>query len=130
MSNHSLRLLLAALIAAAFLWLPLAQNAPAQIQGDFVTVQGNQFIFKGKPVKLKGTNFYPKDQAWADMWQKWDGPATQQDLARARELGVNTVRVLIPYKPENGWTDKETGQVNPVYLNELQQFVQMAGNLG
>ena len=63
------------------------------------------------------------------MWERWDGPATRQDLSRTQELGVNTVRVMVPYKPVNGWTDKDTGAVNPVYLNELQQFVQMAGDL-
>jgi hypothetical protein len=62
-SHHSLRLLLTALIAAAIFVLLSTQTAPAQPQGDFVTVQGNQFIFWGEPIKLKGTNFYPKDQA-------------------------------------------------------------------
>ena len=63
------------------------------------------------------------------MWTQWNGPAARNDLSRASELGVNAVRMLVPYKPENGWTDKDTGQVDPVYLNELQQFVQMAGDL-
>lgn len=130
MSHHTFRILLTTFISLTTFLLPSAQTTPAQqTQGDFVTVKGSQFIFKGKPVTLKGTNFYPKDQAWADMWARWDGPATQKDLARARELGLNTVRVLVPYAPGTGWTDKEMGRVNPVYLNRLQQFVQMAGRL-
>src|SRR4051812_4896345 len=88
------------LLLAACL-LPTAQPAPAQSSADFVTVQGSQFFFRGKPVKLKGTNFYPKDQPWGDMWQRWDGPAARDDLARAKEIGVNTVRVMVPYKPVN-----------------------------
>src|SRR5262245_46248024 len=129
MSHPHLRVLLVLLTAASYLLLPPAQPTPAQSQGDFVTIQGSQFIFRGQPVKLKGTNFYPKDQAWANMWERWDGPATQQDLLRARELGLNTVRVLIPYKPINGWTDKDTGAVDPLYLDQLRQFVQMAGDI-
>jgi hypothetical protein len=122
-------LILSCLLVSAFLWLPAAQPAPAQAAGDFVTVRGNQLMFRGKPVKLKGTNFYPKDAPWADMWGRWNGEATRQNLARGREIGINSIRVMVPYKPTNGWTDKETGQVNPQYLNQLQQLVQMAGEL-
>src|SRR4051812_11018170 len=101
-------LILAGLILAALFCLPAAQPTPAQVHGDFVTGRGNQFIFRGSPVKLKGVNFYPKDGAWADMWSKWNGPATRQDLAKAQELGINSVRVLVPYKSDQGWTDKDT----------------------
>jgi len=127
MSRPSLRLLLALLTLTTTLILPTAhaQTTPA----DLVKVQGKQLIYKGQPIKLKGINFYPKDQPWADMWTQWNGPAARADLSRAAEIGVNTVRVLVPYKYQNGWTDKETGKVDPVYLNELQQFVQMAGEL-
>ena len=45
----------------------------------------------------------------------------RQDLARAREIGGNSVRVLVPYKPVSGWTDNATGEVNPTFLNELQR---------
>ncbi len=130
----TLRLLFASLLLAAML-LPSGMGrhtssaAHAQSGGSFVTVQGSQFIFKGQAVKLKGTNFYPKDRPWADMWLKWNGPDTSTDLARAKEIGVNSVRVLVPYKPQNGWTDKETGQVVPEYLDQLRQFVQMAGEM-
>src|SRR3954469_21037495 len=82
-----LRILLSALILTSFLLLP-ARPAPAQAAGDFVTVQGGQIVFKGQPVKLKGVNFYPKDQPWGDMWRRWDGEATRQDLARVRDLGA------------------------------------------
>ena len=102
---------------------------PAQTTGDFVTVRDNQLIFQGQPIKLKGVNFYPKDQPWAYMWNQWDGAAAQRDLARVSELGANTVRILVPYAPVTGWTDKDTGQVDPVYLNELRQMVQMIGDL-
>src|SRR5947208_8612143 len=118
-----LRALFALLILTITLILPTAhaQTTPT----DFVKVQGKQLTYKGQPVKLKGINFYPKDQPWADMWTQWNGPSARADLSRAAEIGVNTVRVLVTYKYQNGWTDKDTGKVDPVYLNELQQFVQM-----
>jgi hypothetical protein len=102
-------------------------TTPAQTAGDFVTVEGNQLIYKGGPIKLKGVNFYPKDQPWAYMWTQWDGEAARRDLSRARELGANSIRILVPYTPATGWTDKETGKVPPTYLNQLRQMVQIAG---
>ncbi|MEO8287472.1 MAG: cellulase family glycosylhydrolase [Chloroflexota bacterium] len=123
------RITLSLLILLTSLVLPAATSAPAQSAADFVTVQGKQLIYKGQPIKLKGINFYPKDQPWADMWTQWNGQDARRDLSRASEIGINTVRVLVPYKPQNGWTKKDTGAVDPVYLNELQQFVQMAGEL-
>ena len=101
----------------------------AQQQTAFVTVQGNQLMLRGVPIKLKGTNFYPKDRPWADMWKKWNGPETRADLSRAREIGVNSVRILVPYKPVNGWTNKDSGAVTPEYLDRLRQMVQLAGEL-
>ena len=128
MPKPSLRML-PVVIALFSILLPGARPAPAQAAGDFVTIQGNQIIFHGKPVKLKGTNFYPKDQPWGDMWSRWNGEVTRQDLARAAEIGINSIRVLIPYKPANGWTDKDTGQPNAEYVGELRQLVQIAGDL-
>jgi hypothetical protein len=129
MSKPGLRILLAIFVLAGSVVVPSARFAPAQVAGDFVTVQGSQLIFRGQPIKLKGVNFYPKDQAWGDMWAQWNGEATRRDLSRAQELGANSVRVLVPYKPISGWTDKVTGQVTPSYLNELQQFAQFAAEL-
>lgn len=106
-----------------------AQLGLAETPGDFVTVQGNRLIFKGQPIKLKGINFYPKDQPWAYMWTRWDGEAAKRDLSKAQELGVNSIRVMVPYSPATGWTDKETGEVKEVYLNELRQMVQIAGEM-
>ena len=124
--SRLLHLLLAVLVLAASLLIPAATPVPAS-SGDFVTVQGTQLIFRGKPIKLKGVNFYPKDQPWANMWERWKGESTRNDLLNARELDINSIRVMVPYKPENGWTDKETGAVVPEYLNQLRQMVQMAG---
>jgi hypothetical protein len=129
MHSAHVRVLLAAALLASFLFASPPQPAPAQSKGDFVTVQGNQLVYKGKPIKLKGINFYPKDQPWDRMWKQWNGPAAQRDLARAAELGINSVRILVPYEHDTGWTNKETGQVRPDYLNQLQQMVQVAGDM-
>lgn len=115
-------------LVSSFAWSPV-RVAPAQAPGDFVRVEGGQLVYKGDVIKLKGVNFYPKNQPWAYMWTQWDGAAAQADLARARELGVNSIRIMVPYSPATGWTDKDTGKVPETYINELRQMVQIAGDL-
>src|SRR5215203_2334244 len=105
------------------------RSVPAQAVGDFVGVQDGQLVYKGQAIKLKGMNFYPKDQPWAYMWTQWDGEAAKRDLSRARELGVNSVRIMVPYSPVTGWTEKETGKVPVTYTNQLKQMVQIAGDM-
>ncbi|MEO5953014.1 MAG: cellulase family glycosylhydrolase [Chloroflexia bacterium] len=116
------------LLAVVFAMMP-ARVAPAQGAGDFVRVEGGQLVYKGQVIKLKGVNFYPRNQPWAYMWTQWDGAAAQSDLARAKELGVNSVRIMVPYSPATGWTDKDTGKVPETYVNELRQMVQIAGDM-
>jgi hypothetical protein len=128
-AHRALSAVAAFVFVAASLFVSTARPAPAQEAGDFVKVQGKTLVYKGEPIKLKGFNFYPKDQPWADMWTQWDGEAARRDLARAADVGANTVRVLVPFTPQTGWTDKTTGEVKPVYLNQLQQLVQIAGDL-
>jgi hypothetical protein len=115
--------------ALAAVFLGASAPAPAQSSGDFVTVQGGNLAYRGQPIKLKGVNFYPKDQPWADMWTQWDGQAARRDLSRAAEIGANTVRVLVPFKPQFGWTTRETGEIRPEYVDELRQLLQIAGDL-
>ena len=130
MRPNILHFIFAALILAGALLAPsgFAQPAPSA-KGDFVTVRGDQLIFRGEPIKLRGINFYPKDQPWDLMWKRWRGEDTRRDLSRARELGVNVVRILVPFQPDTGWTRKESGEVTHSYLNQLQQTVQIAGEL-
>ena len=116
-------------ILALLAFLVSVDATPAQPTGDFVTVDGNRLLYKRQPIKLKGVNFYPKDQPWAYMWTQWDGEAAKRDLSRAQELGVNAIRILVPYSPSTGWTEKDTGKVDPVYLNQLRQMVQIAGEM-
>ena len=127
--RSTISLLTILVIAALAVLLTPVDATPAQPTGDFVTVDGNRLLYKGQPIKLKGVNFYPKDQPWAYMWTQWDGEAAKRDLSRARELGVNAIRILVPYSPSTGWTEKDTGEVDPVYLNELRQMVQIAGEM-
>ena len=112
------------LCALVVLWVaPVrADNRPS-----FVSVSGQQLVLNGRPITLKGTNYYPRNAPWAGIWSEWDAPATRADLDRAASLGINSLRVLVPGPTAaTGWGDAQ-GNINLKYLNELQQLVQMAG---
>lgn len=102
-------------------------STPPPAQPGFVEVQGDKLGQQGRPVMLKGTNYYPAAHPWGLMWTEWDGPAVARELLRARrELGINVVRILVPYRSVEGWTD-DRGNVRPEMLDRLRQFVQIAG---
>jgi hypothetical protein len=81
--------------------LPTAQaHTPPGVPDDsFVRVVGDRLYYRGQPVTLKGTNYWQQNAPFADTWIWWDGHKVYRELGRARELGVNVVRIGIPYVP-------------------------------
>jgi hypothetical protein len=122
--NISLPLVLALLAALLGLRVP---HAPAARAADpaFVTIQGDQFMLAGRRIAIKGANYYQRDAPWAGMWARWEGPQVEREIALGADtLGLNALRILVPYR--HGWADAD-GTVNPDYLAELRQLVQIAG---
>jgi hypothetical protein len=113
--------------------------APAMTDG-FVTVAGDHFVYGGQPVALKGTNYWLHNNPFAGTWAQWDGPLALQDLAKARDLGVNTIRIGLPY--DNQATDDvlwgdgcdQKGarcmRVNGWITNQMTQLLQIASVYG
>jgi hypothetical protein len=91
-------------------------------------VQGDQLVYNGQPVRLQGASFYPRDRAWARMWTAWNGPATREDMRRLADFGANTVRVLLPFRLDQGVIDP-TGAAHPRFLERTRETVQIAGEL-
>ncbi|MCL5257269.1 MAG: cellulase family glycosylhydrolase [Chloroflexi bacterium] len=104
----------------------LILSSDARASGSFVQVDGSHLVLDGQPVRVKGTDYYPSNNPWAYMWNRWDGPAIDTELAAAQSLGINSVRILVPYHSNSGWTYAD-GTVNPVYLDRLKEFLQIAG---
>ncbi len=99
----------------------------AAAPAGWVTIQGDRLVAGEQPVQLKGVNYYPSAHPWAMMWMHWDGPAVDRELRRLqRDTGANTVRILVPYRRSDGWTD-DRGTLLPGMLDRLLQFVQLAG---
>lgn len=102
-------------------------NSAAAAAPNFVTVQNNQLTLNNQPIVLKGFNYYPRDTDFAFFWEQWDGNAVQNDMAKMAAMNTNVVRVLIPYGGDFDWNNSNTGVVNPAHLDQLRQFVQIAG---
>ncbi len=116
-------LLLLPLLAVSFPF------APARAEdGLFVGVQGSHLVYNGQPVRLKGASFYPRDRAWAHMWTEWNGPSTRDDMSRLADFGANTVRILVPFRLDQGVIDA-TGAAHPRLLERTRETVQIAGEL-
>lgn len=109
--------------------LPAANPAaPVLAPGGFIQAQGDQLLRLGTPVQLKGVNYYPQGRPWAEMWQQWDGPQIERELRAARDqLGINTVRVLLPYDLFAG--DTNEGRVDIKKIERLRQLTRIAGEL-
>ena len=106
---------------------PPAPPAPLP-PGGFIQAQGDQLLRLGQPVQIKGVNYYPQGRPWAEMWQQWDGPQMERELRTARdELGINAVRVLLPYDLSRDGSD--SGVVGGRVISRMRQLAQIAGDL-
>lgn len=72
----------------------------AELSG-FITVEGHDLVRNGVRFEAHGINYYPKDLAWDRFWTNYADPAAStqinQELDKAKRLGVNTVRIFTPY---------------------------------
>jgi hypothetical protein len=102
--------------------------APVSDRGGFIVASGDRLTRQGKPVTIKGINYYPQRRPWLEMWVNWDGLQVERELRLAREqLGINTVRILVPYEMRN--QNAFRGRVSPEVLQWLREIVQIAGSL-
>lgn len=46
---------------------------------------------------IKGINYYPQNTPWLEFWNKYDKKVVNNDFKIIKNLGLNTVRVFIPY---------------------------------
>ncbi len=113
---------------AALLVLTLLHSdcTPVRAASSFVSISGTHFTYNGQTVLLKGVNYYPQLNPWSRMFDLWQGPSADKDMATLQGWGVNVIRVLIPYGPGYDWSAAD-GTVDPNRLANLQQMVQVAG---
>jgi hypothetical protein len=104
-------------------WLAVAGVIRAD---EFVRVQGDQFVLNGQVYKIKGANYYPRDHMWAAMWSSWDPDAVAREARMMHDLGLNAVRILVPYS-NGGWNGPNVPESR---LQMLEQVVNTMGELG
>jgi len=65
---------------------------------------------------IRGVNYYPKNAAWNMFGDNFDSLAIKKDIKLIQEMGLNMIRVFIPY---------EAFGKNKVDQNKLNQVVQV-----
>ena len=89
-----------------------------------------EIIKELKPLSIRGTNYYPADTPWADMWtEKTDTKVFYEDMAKAKELNINAVRTFIFFDVERGFV-KEDGSVSNAYFKKFDAFLDAAWENG
>lgn len=105
----------------------LSTLCPHSAAAQFVQVQGDQLVLNGNIVRVKGSNYYPKNHYWQNMWPDWDPAQIAAELDLLEAMGGNTLRILVPF--DFGWTDAN-GYVNATYLGRLDQLVGWCSDRG
>ena len=72
------------------------------------------------PFTIHGINYYPQDTPWDLFWLMFDETVVDADFARIRALGLNTVRIFIPYEAFGG------PEVDEVMLGRFSSLLEIA----
>ncbi len=96
---------------------PAAENRWA-VGGEYLTLNGN-------PVFLNGVNYVPPVN-WHTSFEDWNPGDLESDLAALKKIGVKCVR-FFPLWPI---LQPEPGRVDPVRLERVVQFLDMAQKAG
>ena len=70
--------------------------------------------------KIRGINYYPKDTPWDTFGKKYDDSTIRSDFKLIHKMGLNTVRIFIPY------TDFGGAQVDQDKLQNIRSLLDIA----
>ncbi|SNY53546.1 cellulase family glycosylhydrolase [Paractinoplanes atraurantiacus] len=98
---------------------PLTEGASAAKQAT-PTLAGRIAAAK----TAKQINYYPSANGWSRMWTSFDPVTIGADLAKARALGADSVRVIV-FPTVFGYPTPK-----PEYAAKLAKFVELAGRNG
>lgn len=68
-------------------WLRTASTSPSPPMGQATL-----------PIDIVGINYYPQATPWELFWTEYDRDIIADDFERMAELGLNAVRIFIPYE--------------------------------
>lgn len=72
------------------------------------------------PTGLRGINYYPQDHDWVALWSAFDPEVAAADLDRVVDLGLDSVRIFLPYEDLNG------SDVSGADLAPVREFLDLA----
>ncbi len=73
-----------------------------------------------EPEPVAGVNYYPADTPWELFWEEYDVVAINRDLDLMGSLGLNTVRIFIPFEQFGG------SALETIYVFKLEDFLNQA----
>lgn len=71
---------------------------------------------------IKGINYYPQDYSWHYFWDSLTTEILQEDFTIIRELGLNTIRIFIPFQSFSN-PEKES-----FYYSQLNHVLDIANS--
>ncbi len=84
------------------------------------TIEGTSLRVGGAPFVVAGVNYYPQATPWDTFWPQYDPAVIDRDLSRIKGLGLNTVRIFVPYEQFGG------PRVEPAMLDHLGDLLDRA----
>ncbi|KAB8143774.1 cellulase family glycosylhydrolase [Chloroflexia bacterium SDU3-3] len=90
---------------------------PAPACPGCASVAGARLLVGGQPYTSHGVNYYPQATPWDLFWSTYSTGVIDRDLSRMKGMGLNTVRIFIPYEQFGG------PQVDPQKLGLLSDFL-------
>ncbi|NTW00744.1 MAG: cellulase family glycosylhydrolase [Oscillochloris sp.] len=54
------------------------------------------------PYHIAGMNYYPQNTPWDTFWPQYNAAVIDRDLSRMKGLGLNTIRIFVPYEQFGG----------------------------
>lgn len=90
----------------------------------FVRVDGATLTLDGQPFQAAGVNYYPQATPWDKFWLSYKPTIIDEDLKRVKDLGLNTLRIFVPFTQFGGTTPTEA------YLKLLDDFLKRADQQG
>jgi hypothetical protein len=100
--------------------VPAGAAPAAQPAAGFVGRAGTGLTLDGQPFRMAGINYYPQGQPWHAFWPGYDGATIDRDFGIIGGLGLNTVRVFVPFDGFGG------ASPDPVMLDRLDDLLARA----
>ena len=104
-------------------WTPPPIEASSS-PDEFVGVQGSGLRLHNQVFHINGINYYPQAAPWRLFWQKFDPLQVEKDFALIQSLGLNTVRIFIPFDDVGG------PNLISVQADKLSSLLQLADGYG